>query len=51
MAGWLVSEREVKFYKFSRIEAIFFFFLDLDLDLKVKKEKMWFEDDDRGNLL
>lgn len=26
MAGWLVSEREVKFYKFSRIEAIFFFF-------------------------
>lgn len=50
MAGWLVSEREVKFYKFSRIEAIFFF-LDLDLDLKVKKEKMWFKDDDRGNLL
>lgn len=39
--GLLVSEREVKFYKFSRIEAIFFFFfLDLDLDLKVKKEKM-----------
>lgn len=49
--GWLVSEREVKFYKFSRIEAISFFFLDLDLDLKAKKEKMWFEDDDRGNLL